>query len=341
MKIASTAMKKNPSSLPHRRTVLKGVGIALLAPLYARAQPGAAAYPQRQIRIVVGYPPGQTVDVTARAFASALQQSLGQSVFIDNKPGANGILGAQIVKASEADGYTLLFGTSGQMAINPALYAKLPYDTLKDFVPVGVGATGRSYLVVNNDLPVKTLPELVAYSKAHPGKLSYGSGGTGITAHLAMEILKSDTGLDALHVPYKGSPAAVTGLMAGDVQAMFDAGGVLMPLIRTGKVRVLAVSSKERYAALPDVPTVAEQGYPAFEVAAWTALFAPAATPPGVLEKINAAMQNATRQDALMAPIRAGGSEPQRMSLGQIRQFVASEVSKWARAANTAGVRPE
>lgn len=340
MNSAMSAIKKD-HPLPSRRTVLTGWAATLLAPLHAWAQPGTGAYPQRQIRIVVGYPPGQTVDVTARAFAAALQQSLGQSVFVDNKPGANGILGAQIVKAAEADGYTLLFGTSGQMAINPALYARLPYDTLKDFVPVGMGASGRSYLVVNNDLPVRTLPELVAYSKAHPGKLSYGSGGTGITAHLAMEILKSDTGLDALHVPYKGSPPAVTGLLAGDVQAMFDAGAVLMPLIKTGKVRVLAVSSKERYAALPQVPTVAEQGYPGFDVVAWTAMFAPAATPPAILEKLNAALQNATRQDALMAPIRAGGSDPQRMSLAQVQQFLPSEVSKWARAANTAGVKAE
>ncbi|QHJ01731.1 tripartite tricarboxylate transporter substrate binding protein [Xylophilus rhododendri] len=313
---------------------------SLLARRPALAQPDSA-YPQRQIRIVVGYPPGQTVDVTARAFAAALQQSLGQAVFVDNKPGANGILGAQTVKAAEADGYTLLFGTSGQMAINPALYARLPYDTLKDFTPIGMGATGRSYLVVNNALPVKSLAELVAYSKAHPGKLSYGSGGAGITAHLAMEILKSDTGMDALHVPYKGSPAAVTGLLAGDVQAMFDAGAVLMPLIRSGKVRVLAVSSKERFSGLPEVPTVAEQGFAGFEVAAWTAMFAPAATPPAIVEKLNAAMQAATRQDALMAPIRAGGSEPQRLSVAQMRQFMPSEIAKWGRAAAAAGVKPE
>ncbi|MES2184134.1 MAG: tripartite tricarboxylate transporter substrate binding protein [Pseudomonadota bacterium] len=329
---------------PRRRTLLCAAAASLALPTagaFAQGPADAAGYPKRPIRIVVGYPPGQTVDVTARAFGEALQRTFNSPVFIDNKAGANGILGAQIVKAADPDGYTLLFGTSGQMAINPALYAKLPYDTLKDFVAVGAGATGRSYLVVNNDLPVKTLAQLVAYSKAHPGKLSYGSGGTGITAHLAMEMLKSETGMDALHVPYKGSPAAVTGLLAGDVQAMFDAGAVLTPMIKAGKVRVLAVSSRQRYAAMPDVPTVAEQGYPDFDVAAWTALFAPAGTPPAIVEKLNAALQAATRQEALMAPIRAGGSEPQRLAVAEVRTFMQTEIAKWGRAAAAAGLKPE
>ncbi len=329
----------NPSLHPTRR-VLLGAAAATAATAFA-PHVLAADYPQRPIRIVVGYPPGQTVDVTARAYAEALQRILNNPVFVDNKAGANGILGAQAVKSAEADGYTLLFGTSGQMAINPWLYAKLPYDTLKDFVPVAAGATGRSYLVVNNDLPVRSLKELVAYTKAHPGKVSYGSGGTGITAHLAMEILKADTGMDAMHVPYKGSPAAVTGLLAGDVQAMFDAGAVLTPLIKTGKVRVLAVSSKQRYAAMPEVPTVAEQGYPGFEVVAWTALFAPAGTPALVVEKLNAAMRAAAGQEAAMASVRAGGSDPQPMTVAQVHRFMQDEVAKWGRAANAAGLKPE
>jgi tripartite-type tricarboxylate transporter receptor subunit TctC len=326
---------------PTRRTLLCTVAATATMACAPLALAQAAGYPKRPIRIVVGYPPGQTVDVTARAYAEALQRIFNSPVFVDNKAGANGILGAQAVKAADADGYTLLFGTSGQMAINPALYAKLPYDTLKDFVPVAAGATGRSYLVVNKDLPVHSLKELVAYSKAHPGKLSYGSGGTGITAHLAMEILKSETGMDALHVPYKGSPAAVTGLLAGDVQAMFDAGAVLTPMIKAGKVRVLAVSSKERYAAMPEVPTVAEQGYPGFDVVAWTALFAPAGTPATVVEKLNAAMQVAAKQEAAMVSVRAGGSEPQPMSVAQVRKFMQSEYSQWGRAAAAAGVKPE
>lgn len=321
-----------------RRDLIAGAAAACTAPL-AFAQP--AAWPTRQIRMVVGYPPGQTVDVTARAYAVALSQLLGQSVFVDNKPGANGIIGAQTVKAAEPDGYTLLMGTSGQMAINPAIYARLPYATNSDFVPVASGANGRLYLVVNKDLPVSTLPQLIAYAKAHPGKLSYGSGGAGITANLAMEILKSETGMDALHVPYKGSPAAVNGLLGGEVQAMFDAGALLVPLIKTGKVKVLAVSSKERYGEMPLVPTVAEQGFPGFEITSWTALFAPAGTSAGVVERLNGAMREAAGNTQAMSSVRAGGSEPGRLDVAQMKGFVVAETARWGRAAEVAGVKPE
>jgi tripartite-type tricarboxylate transporter receptor subunit TctC len=329
-----------------RRSVLRagaGAVAATLPILHAFAQPGQGAsdFPKRPIRIVVGYPPGQTVDITARAYAGALQQSLGQPVYVDNKPGANGIIAAQTVKSAGADGYTLLFGTSGQMAINPAIYDKLSYDTLKDFAPVALGATGRLYLVANASLPVATLPELIAYAKAHPKKLSFGSGGAGITAHLAMEILKSETGMDLLHVPYKGSPAALTGLLSNDVQLMFDAGSLVLPQIQSGKIKVLAVSSKDRYSLLPKVPTVAEQGFPGFEVVSWSALFAPAGTPAATVEKLNAAMQAASRNDTAMTPVRAGGSEPRQLGVTEFNQFVKAEVGKWARAAAAAGVKSE
>lgn len=320
-----------------RRNFLGGAAAACALPSVLAQEP----WPQRPIRIVVGYPAGQTVDVTARAYAAALQRLLGQGVFVDNKPGANGILGAQVVKGAEADGYTLLMGTSGQMAINPAIYAKLPYATTTDFVPVASGANGRLYLVVNKDLPVSSVKELIAWAKAHPGKLNYGSGGAGITAHLAMEALKSETGMEALHVPYKGSPGAVNGLLAGEVQAMFDAGALLVPLIKAGKVKILAVSSKERFAEMPTVPTVAEQGFPGFEITSWTALFAPAATPGPVVEKLNAAMRAASRDAAAMTSIRAGGSEPGQLNVEQMRQFIATEMRRWAHAAASAGVKPE
>jgi len=320
-----------------RREMLVGLAAAS-AGFGAHAQ---GPWPQRQIRLVVGYPTGQTVDVTARAYADAIGRTLGQAVFVDNKAGANGIIGAQAVKAAEADGYTLLMGTSGQMAINPAIYAKLPYDTNRDFMPVASGANGRLYLVVNRDFPANDLKQLIAWAKAHPGKLTYGSGGAGITAHLAMEMLKSETGMEALHVPYKGSPAAVTGLLAGDVQVMFDAGALLVPLIKTGKVKVLAVSSKARFDEMPKVPTVAEQGFPGFEITSWTALFAPAGTPAAVVERLNAAMRAASNDSAAMTSIRAGGSEPGHLDVAQMRTFIAAETARWKKAADAAGVKPE
>lgn len=329
-------------SLTRRSLLGRGAGaLCAAAGLVSAGHSAAADYPRRPIRIVVGYPPGQTVDVTARAYANVLQQSLGQAVFVDNKPGANGILGAQTVKAAEADGHTLLFGTSGQLAINPAIYDKLAYATLADFAPVAMGAVGRLYLVANKALPVADLQQLIAYAKANPGKLSYGSGGAGITAHLAMEILKSATGMDALHVPYKGSPAALNGLLGGDVQLMFDAGALVLPQIQAGKIKALAVSSKERFAALPQVPTVAEQGFRHFEVATWSAMVAPAATPAAVVEQLNAAMQAAARDPSVVATVRAAGSEPRPISTAQFNQFLRSELTLWAGAASRAGVKAE
>ncbi|MBB3010081.1 Bug family tripartite tricarboxylate transporter substrate binding protein [Cupriavidus alkaliphilus] len=326
-----------------RRRLMQGAAslIALPAAVIARAQPDASAWPRQPVRIVVGYPPGQTVDVTARAYGAALQQAWGQPVVVENMPGANGIIGARIVKSANPDGYTLLFGTSGQLAINPAIYAALPYAPLRDFAPVALGATGRLYLVANKSLPVSTLRELVAYAKAHPGKLTYGSGGVGITAHLAMELLKSATGMDALHVPYKGSPAALTGLIAGDVQLMFDAGSLVLPQIRSGKIKPLAVSSAERFSGLPAVATVAEQGVTAFDISTWSALVAPAGTPAAIVEKINAAMQAASRLPAVATPVRAGGSEPQQYSAARFGDFLRRETVLWADAAHRAGVKPE
>ncbi|MBP0495149.1 Bug family tripartite tricarboxylate transporter substrate binding protein [Pararoseomonas indoligenes] len=320
-----------------RRALLGAAGALLAAPAL-RAQP---AFPQRPVRIVVGYPPGQTVDLTARAYGAALQQAWGQPVVVDNRSGANGIIGAEAVKAAEADGYTLLFGTSGQLAINPGLYKKLPYAPLTDFAPVAMGATGRLYLVVNKSLPVSTLPELVAYARARPGKLSYGSGGIGITAHLGTEILKAETGMDVLHVPYRGSPAALTGLLNNDVQMMMDAGSLLVPQIRDGGVKPIAVSSLDRFAALPEVPTVAEQGFPGFEVVTWSAMVAPAATPPAVVEAINAAMRAAGRTQPVIDAVRAGGSEPRQLSTAEFGAFLRRETALWARAVATSGAQAE
>lgn len=331
-------MNAKHQSAQRRRILKTGVALVGAAVGHTLAQSSAAAFPSRPVRIVVGYPPGQTVDVTARAYAAALQQAWHQPVVVENMAGANGIIGARVVKSSPPDGHTLLFGTSGQLAINPAIYRSLPYATLKDFAPVAMGAIGRLYLVTNATLPVSDLKGLIAYAKAHPGKLSYGSGGSGITAHLAMEMLKATTGIDILHVPYKGSPAAINGLLANDVQLMFDAGSLILPQLRAGKLQPLAVSSDTRFAGLPHVPTVAEQGFPGFRVATWSALVAPAGTPAPVVQKINAAMRTASRMESVASVIRAGGSEPQQDSTTQFANFLASELTLWAEAARRADV---
>ena len=315
------------------------VTTASLMPSFAWAQ--GDSYPSRPIRIVVGYPPGQTVDTGARALSIALTEILGKPVFVDNKAGANGILGAQDVRNAAPDGYTLLLGTSGQLAINPSIYAKPGYDPVKDFAPVMLNGVGRLYVVVPAASPFNTLADLVAYAKAHPGKLNYGSGGRGITANLAMEMLKKAAGADIVHVPYKGSSAALTDLIGSQIDVMMDAGGLVLPQVRQGKLKVLGVSSKGRYKELPQVPTIAEQGYPGFEVASWTAVLAPAATPPAVVEKLNKALLQAQRRPDVIRSAETSGSELEGGSPEQLKAFLVAENRKWGEAARAAGVTPE
>jgi tripartite-type tricarboxylate transporter receptor subunit TctC len=336
---APLTASRNGTAEPRRgRTYLSSGWSVLLLWLAAFLPIQAQAFPDRPIRFVVGYPPGQTVDVTARAYAAAMSRILGQSVFVDNKAGANGIIGAQTVARAEPDGYTLLFGTSGQLAINPAIYKELPYQPLTGMTSIGRGALGRLYLVVPSASPYKTVDDLIAYAKAHPGKLSYGSGGVGITANLAMEMLKRESGVDIVHVPYKGSPAALNDLLGERIDVMFDAGALLLPQIESGKLRVLAVSSRQRYSRLPDVPTLSEAGLPGFEVASWTALLGPASMPADVVRKLNAAMNEAAKAPDVLQTVRAAGSEPASDTPAEMHQFLQSEVERWGRAAKDAGV---
>jgi tripartite-type tricarboxylate transporter receptor subunit TctC len=218
-----------------------------------------------------------------------------------------------------------------------SLYKKLPYDTLKTFIPVSLLSTGALYLVVNNDLPVKDLKELVAYAKANPGKLTYGSGGSGTTQHLAMETLKKSMGLDMLHVPYKGSPAVLQDLVGGQVQVAFDAGGLMLPQIRQGKVRLIGVASDARSPNVPQMPTLTEQGAPAFRAVVWSGLFAPAGTPPAVVAKLNEWINQLLRDPAFAAQIRALGGEPGAGTSAEFRDFVAAEIARWAKAVADSG----
>jgi len=326
-----------PHARPARRRLV-GVLFSLGALCLGSAAQAQDAYPDHPIRIVVGYPPGQTVDVTARAYAASMAKTLKQSVYVDNKPGANGILGAQTVAQAAPDGYTILFGTSGQLAINPAVYRKLSYDPIKGMTPLGLGALGRLYLVVPANSPYKTLDQLFSDIRAHPGKLSYGSGGIGITAHLAMEMLKHEAGLDILHVPYKGSPAALNDLLGGRVQVMMDAGNLLLPQIKSGKLRALAVSSSKRYANLPDVPTLAEAAVPGFGVGSWSAVMGPPGMPPAIVSRINDALAEATRDPDVIRIVHAAGSEPTPMSPADFEHFLQTETRRWGSAVRDAGI---
>lgn len=296
-------------------------------------------FPDRPLRIVLGYPPGQNVDVTARAFAAAMGKELGQNVIVDNKAGANGILGAQDVKSAKADGYTLLFGTSGQLAINPSLYKKLPYDTLKDFQAVGIAGSAPLVLVAHPAFAPKNVQELVAYAKARPGKVDFGSGGSGITAHLAMELFQEAAGIRLNHIPYKGSPAAMNDLIGGQIPLMMEPLPSVLPYIKAGKVKALAITSPRRNPSLPEVPTVAEQGLKDFDVAAWSGLVVPAGTPAPVVAALGNAFRKAGEAPAVQQMLTSTGVEPSAMTPAQFQAFMEAEVKKWARAVQQSGAQ--
>jgi len=254
----------------HRRLFVRAAAVLAAGPLLpAHAQD--ATYPNRPIRLVVGFPAGQSLDIGARAIAIRLTTELGQSVIVDNKPGATGIIAHEFVKAAVPDGYTLLMASGATLAINPGLYRKLPYDPIKDYTPIVLVNSSPMYLVTSPSVPVQNVQEMLAYVRARPGQLAYASGGSGLTQHIAMEMLKKDAALDILHVPYKGSPAAVTDLIAGRVQFAFDSAPSILPHADSGRVRLLGISSLTRSSRRPDVMTIAEQGVPGFQALTWAA----------------------------------------------------------------------
>lgn len=324
-------------SIPRRRALARLAGASaglLLAPYQS-----ARANDIGPIRIVVGYPAGQTVDIIARNYAAALTKSLGQPVFVENRPGANGIMGAQEVKRSGPDGRTLLFGTLGQLAINPALYKKLPYDPLKDFAPVSLVSIGPLLLVANPAFPANNLQDLIQYAKAHPDQVTYGSGGNGITAHLAMEILQSRAGIQLRHVPYKGSPAALNDLMAGQVSLAFDALPSAMPHVLAVKLKALGISGGQRSPQLPKVATIAEQGIKDFEINSWVGVLAPAGTRPDVILALNTAIREAASAPLIQESLRATGSQPVSESPAYFADFLRKERDRWGRAVIDAGAQ--
>ncbi|MDM0107661.1 tripartite tricarboxylate transporter substrate binding protein [Variovorax sp. J22R24] len=313
---------------------------AVAAAFALAATAAHAVYPDRPIRLVVGFPAGQATDMIARVAAKKLQDALGQPVVVDNKAGAAGIIGSETVAKAAPDGYTLLVGSSGTMAINPSLYSKLTYHPLRDFQPVSLLAVVPLFLAVNPAFQAQTAADLVSLAKASPGKINYGSAGSGVTSHLTMELFKHAQGIELTHVPYKGSPAAVTDLIAGQVQVMIDTGPALLPHMRTGKVRVLAVASKKRNPAAPDVPTIAEAGLGNFEAPAWVGLAAPKGTPQEVIDTLNKALQ-AHWRDApdVRDQLNALGAEPSVMKPDEFTRYIQSEIDKWALAVKLSGAK--
>ena len=298
----------------------------------------AQGYPNKPIRLVVTFPPAGAPDLLARLFSERAQ--LGQPIVVDNKAGAGGNIGAEFVAKSPPDGYTLVMGTVGTHSINGALYAKMPYDMVRDFVPVGHVASAPNLLVVTNSLPVKTVAELIAYMKANPDKLSFGSPGIGSSVHVSGELFKSLTGTSMTHVPYKGRQFAIPDLVGGQIQLMFDNMPSALPMAKDGKIRAIAQTTATRSAAAPDVPTVAET-VPGFEATTWFAMFAPAGTPRDIVLRINAEMQRVFKLPDVQDKLKALGLEPWISTPEELARFQAAEIVKWAKVVKDSGAKAE
>jgi tripartite-type tricarboxylate transporter receptor subunit TctC len=298
----------------------------------------AQGFPNKPIRMVVTFPAGGAPDILSRLFADKAQ--LGQPVVVDNVPGAGGNIGADRVAKAAPDGHTLVMGTVGTHSINGALYSKMPYDMVKDFTPVAHVASAPNLLVVNNDLPVKTVAELIAYLKANPNKLSFGSPGIGSSVHVSGELFKSLTGTTMQHVPYKGRQFAIPDLVGGQIQLMFDNMPSALPMAKEGKIRAVAQTTAKRSAAAPDVPTVAET-VPGFEATTWFAVFAPAGTPKDVVAKINAEMQRVFKLPDVVEKMKALGLEPWISTPEELAKYQATEMVKWAKVVKDSGAKAD
>ena len=296
-------------------------------------------YPGKAIRLVVPFPPAGTADILARTIGQKLTERWGQQVIIDNRPGAGGNIGANVVAKAPPDGYTLLMGTAGTHGINASVYSKMPYDTLKDFIPITLVASVPNLLTVNPSIPVKSVKELIALAKAKPGQLTFGSSGNGTAVHLAGELLKTQAGIDLVHVPYKGSAQATSDLLSGHISMIFSAAPGAMPYVKAGRLRVLAVTSVRRMPALPDIPTMIEAGVPDYEAESWFGVFAPAGTPNGVIAKLNAAIVEILQTPEMKQRLSDQGAEPVGNTSAQFAVYVKEEMAKWAKVVNASGAR--
>ena len=298
-------------------------------------------YPAKPIRIVVPFPPGGFSDLFARIVGTEMSKSWGQQVIVDNRPGAGGNIGADIVAKAPPDGYTLVNGTIGTHAINATLFSKLPYDPIRDFVPVAFVVEAEGLLAVHPSLPVKTAKEIIALAKARPGQLTYASAGAGTTSHLAGEVFKTMAKVDITHVPYKGNVPAITDLMAGQTSMLFATLPTVLPQVQAGRLRGIAVLGAKRSAAAPALPTLAESGLPGFEVNNWTGLFAPAGTPAAIVAKLNAEVVRVMQLPEVQARLPKEGLRFVAMTPQQYADFVKNEKDKWAPIVKATGAKAD
>jgi tripartite-type tricarboxylate transporter receptor subunit TctC len=321
----------HPPRLP--RALLSAVLLlAVGAPAHAQS------WPSKPVRVLVGFPPGAGVDITTRLFTPKLAEALGQQFVIDNRPGAAGNIAAEIAAKLPPDGYNLL-SASAPIVMSQALYKKLNFNVERDFEPVGMMASAPFILVVHPSLPAKTLKEFIALARSKPGQLSFASTGSGGTPHLSMEMLKAQAGINLVHIPYKGTPQAVTDILSGQVQAMFANTLSVLPQVNAGRLRALAISSAKRSAAAPQLPTVAESGLPGYESGTWFGFFAPTGTSREIVTRLNGELAKIDATADMKARLLEQGADPVTMSPDQMRAFVKNEVAKWTRVVKTVDIK--
>ncbi|WP_236635683.1 Bug family tripartite tricarboxylate transporter substrate binding protein [Polynucleobacter hirudinilacicola] len=311
----------------------------LLSVMLAMTFHAQAAYPDKPIKIIIGFPAGGPLDAHLRLLVERLQSALGQTVIVDYKAGAGGTVGAQFVAQSPPDGYTLLLANTGTMVINPAIYTKAPYDTLRDFQPIARTAQQPLALIVNKDVTANSLKEFVAYAKANPGKLNYGSAGNGGISHLVPEMLKSETGIFMVHIPFKGSAPAFTDLIAGHVQFMAESVPQAANYAKQGKVKALAVTSAKRNPALPNTPTVIETGVANLEVVGFYGILAPKGTPADVTMKLSQAFKETLESPDIQKKMIEQGADPAYLNADQFTKFLTAEMPRWAKVVKQAGAK--
>jgi tripartite-type tricarboxylate transporter receptor subunit TctC len=321
---------------------MKTTSISLLLAALAAVVPAAAqdAYPSKPVRIVVPYPAGGVADLLPRTVGAKLSEKWKQPVVVENKPGASGNIGMAEGARAEADGYTLVLAPTGNLTVNQFLFANLPFDVAKDFTPVTVLATSPNVLVVHPSVPAKSFKELIAYAKSNPGKLNFSSPGSGSGAHLAGELLNVEAGIKAVHVPYKGMAPAVSDLVGGQVQMMFAGISTALPHIRAGKLVPLAIASPQRSSQLPEVPTVAESGFPGFDVTSWYGIVVRSGTPPAIVKKLHADMAEALAAADVKEKLAGLGLDPLGNSPEDFAKMIAAESRKWSEIVRKADIKP-
>jgi tripartite-type tricarboxylate transporter receptor subunit TctC len=315
--------------------------ILIVVAIFIASAANAQSYPSKPIRFIVGFAPGGATDIIARALAQKLADAFGQQVVVDNRAGGGGTIAAMMAAKAPADGYTMLMGTISTLATNVSTYKNLPYDPLRDFAPVTLAATTPYFVTVNAGLPAATLKDFIALAKAKPGQMNFGTSGAGGGAHLSVELFRAMAGIDLVHIPYKGAALALTDVIAGQIQMSFSQPLIVLPHLKTGRVRALAITSAKRSTALPEFPTIAESGVPGYESSSWQGVVVPTGTPAAIVSRLHAELVKGLRSRDIGDRLAAEGTDPGGNSPAEFGAYIRREIAKWAKVVKDAGIKTE